>query len=111
MPLPRRPTMIPASCADLDVALVERTLAKHFGDICKAANEIGVSGPDLRRLTWARPDLLQTALDEMAVLVARAEAETIAMLDSPDPRRRERAADKIMSSYAARNHPLSPARR
>jgi hypothetical protein len=89
--------MIPASCADLDLALVERTLAKHFGDICKAAKEIGVSGPDLRRLTWARPDLLQTALDEM--------------LDSPDPRRRERAPDEIMSSYAARNHPLSPPRR
>jgi len=46
----------------------------------------------------------------MAVVVARAEGEIIAMLDSPDPRRRERATDRILSSWAAKDHPLSPAR-
>ena len=59
----------------------------------------------------AKPDLLQTALDEMEVVVACAEGVVIEMLYSEDPRRRERAADKILSSWAARNHPLSPARR
>jgi hypothetical protein len=43
----------PASCDHLDLALVERTLTKHFGCIPTAARELGVSGPDLRRLTWA----------------------------------------------------------
>ena len=57
-----------------------------------------------------RPDLLQTALDEMVVLVARAEGVLIEMLYSDDPRRLERAAEKILSSYAARNRPLSPAK-
>jgi hypothetical protein len=37
----------------------------------------------------------------MAVVVARAEGVLIEMLYSDDPRRRERAADKILSSYAA----------
>jgi hypothetical protein len=44
-------------------------------------------------------------------VVARAEGVLIEMLDSDDPRRRDRAADKILSSWAARDHPLSPARR
>ena len=41
------------------------------------------------------------------MVVARAEGVLIEMLYSDDPRRRERAADKILSSYAACNHPLS----
>jgi hypothetical protein len=40
------------------------------------------------------------------VVVARAEGVLIEMLYSEDPRRRERAADKILSSWAARDHPL-----
>jgi hypothetical protein len=51
----------PASCADLDLAVVERVLAKHYGDITGAARELGVSGPDLKRLTWAKPELLEEA--------------------------------------------------
>jgi hypothetical protein len=101
---------VPASCVDLDLVLVEQTLTKHKANIAAAARELGVPVSDLRRLTWAKPDLLQTALDEMAVVVARAEGVLIEMLDSPDVQRRERAAEKILSSYAARNHPLAPAR-
>jgi hypothetical protein len=44
-------------------------------------------------------------------IVARAVGELIRALDSDDPRRREWAAEKIMSSYIARNHPFAPARR
>jgi hypothetical protein len=106
-----RATKIPDSCAGLDFQEVQRTLAKHTGDIYKAAKEIGVSGPDLRRLTWARPDLLQDAVAEAELTVAMAEGVLIEMLYSDDPRRRERAADKILSSWIARDHPLSPARR
>jgi hypothetical protein len=101
---------VPASCVGLDLALVERALTKHWANVAAAAKELGVPVSDLRKLTWAKPDLLETALDEMAVVVARAEGVLIDMLDSPDPRHRERAAEKILSSYAARNHPLFPAR-
>jgi hypothetical protein len=54
-------TKVPESCADLSPAKVERMLEKHFGDIYAAARELGVSGPDLRRLTWAQPELLEHA--------------------------------------------------
>ena len=102
---------VPASCVDLDLALVEQTLAKHRANIAATAKELGVPVSDLRRLTWAKPDLLDTALDEMEAVVARAEGILIEMLDSDDPRRQERAVDKILSSWAARDHPLAPARR
>ena len=44
----------PASCDHLDLALVERVLTKHYGDITAAAKELGVSGPDLRHLIWSK---------------------------------------------------------
>jgi hypothetical protein len=102
---------VPDSCADLCPAKVERTLEKYFGDITAAARELGVPGPDLRRLTWAQPSLLENALEEQELVVQRAMGEVIRALYSDDPRRRMWAADKIMSSYLARNHPFAPARR
>ena len=104
-------TKIPDSCADLCPAKVERVLEKHFGHIPAAARELGVSGPDLRRLTWAQPDLYKNALEELELVVQRAMGEVIRALDSDDWRRRAWAADKIMSSWLARDHPFAPARR
>jgi hypothetical protein len=52
---------VPAACADLDLAQVSRVLAKHYGDIPAAARELLIAIPDLRRLTWARPRLLEEA--------------------------------------------------
>ena len=102
---------VPDSCADLCPAKVERTLEKHFGDITAAARELGVPGPDLRRLTWAQPSLYKNALEEHELVVQRAVGELIQALDSPNDRRREWAAEKILSSYLARNDPFAPARR
>ncbi len=53
-----------AACAGLDLARVERTLAKHYEYIPAPARELGVSGPDLRRLTWSKPELLEEAMLE-----------------------------------------------
>jgi hypothetical protein len=41
---------VPPSCEHLDLALVERVLAKHYGDIPASARELNISTPDLRRL-------------------------------------------------------------
>ena len=101
----------PAACADLDPAQVSRVLSKHLGDIPAAARELGVSIPDLRRLTWARPDLLEAAELECMGIVSRAMSVLFEALDSDEPRRREWAAEKILSSHLARNHPFAPARR
>ena len=103
-------TKIPDSCADLCPAKVERTLEKHFSDIYAAARELGVPGPDLRRLTWAQPSLLENALEEHELVVQRAMGEVIRALHSDDPRRRMWGAEKVLSSYAARDHPFAPAR-
>jgi hypothetical protein len=102
---------VPASCIGLDLSLVQQVLTKHRASVAPSAKELGVPVSDLRRLTWAKPELLEAALDEMAVVVARAEGVLIEMLDSPDPRQQERAIDRMLSSWAARDHPLAPARR
>ncbi len=101
----------PAACADLDLALVERTLSKHLADIPASARELAIPTPDLRRLTWARPDLLEAAELECMGIVHRAMSVLFEALDSDEPRRREWAAEKILSSHLARNHPFAPARR
>jgi hypothetical protein len=99
---------VPESCADLWPPSVERALHKHFGHIPAAARELGVSAPDLRRLTWAQPSLLEHALEDYQELIDKAMGRVIEALDSPDWRRRAWGCDKIMNSYLARNHPLSP---
>jgi hypothetical protein len=104
-------TKAPASCEDLCPARVVRALERSFGQIPPAARELGVSIPDLRRLTWAQPKLLEEALEELELAVIQAQSVVIQALDSPDWRRRAWASDRIMSSYLARGHPLSPAPR
>jgi hypothetical protein len=101
----------PASCADLDLAVVERTLAKHYSDITGAARELGVSGPDLKRLTWAKPQLLEEADLERMGVISQVWHVLITALDSDDWRRKMWASDRIMSSWIARDHPLAPAQR
>jgi hypothetical protein len=102
---------VPAACADLDLAEVSRVLAKHYGDIPASARELKVSEPDLRHLTWARPKVLEEARDRCEEVVARAWGQLIEAIYSDDPRRQMWAADKILSSWVARDHPLAPARR
>lgn len=102
---------VPDGCAHLDLAVVEMTLTKNRGDIAASARELKVPIPALRRLTWARPELLEGANEEMELVIARAWGQFIEALYSDDPRRRMWASDKIMSSYLAVGHPLSPATR
>jgi hypothetical protein len=101
----------PAGCDHLDFELVSRTLAKHFGDVVQSAKELGVSRADLRRLTWHDPKLLDLAHEEMELVVLRARGELIKALDSEDPKRRMWAADGILASHLAKDHPLGPAPR
>ena len=107
MPLPR----VPAGCAHLDLAEVSRVLAKHYGDIPASARELNIPTPDLRRLTWARPKLLEEAELERMGVIARAWGQLIEALDSDDPRRQMWASGRIMSSWLARDHPFAPAGR
>jgi hypothetical protein len=47
----------PASLADIDPDRVRRALFKADGNVTKAAKALKVNSADLRRLTWARPQL------------------------------------------------------
>ena len=102
---------VPDSCADLNVARVARVLTRHRAYFPTAARELGVSPQDLKRLTWAKPQLLDQAHEEMELVVDRAQGALIEALYSDDERRQLWAADKILSSSMARDHPLAPARR
>jgi hypothetical protein len=102
---------VPDSCRDLDMARVSRVLTRHRGYFPMAARELGVSPADLKRLTWAKPHLLDAAHEEMELVVIRAQGELIRALWSDDPRRRMWASDRILSSWLARDHPLARARR
>ena len=106
-----RAMWIPVSCLGLDLGHVSRALAKHYGDITRAAKELGIAAPDLRRLTWAKPKLLEAAHEQMFEIAARAHGEVIGAMLSDSDRRREWAADIILSSYMGRNDPMAPARR
>jgi hypothetical protein len=97
----------PASCEHLDLARVERVLTKHYGDIPAAARELNIPTPDLRRLTWSKPKLLEEAELEREGVIARAWGQLIQALYSDDPRRQMWASDKIMASYLARDHSVS----
>ena len=99
---------VPAACAHLDLAQVSCVLAKHYGDIPASARELNIPTPDLRRLTWSRPKLLEEAELARMGVIARAWGRLIEALDSDDPRRQMWAADKIMSSWLARDHRLRP---
>jgi hypothetical protein len=100
---------VPASCEHLDPALVERVLAKHLGDIPAAARELAIPTPDLRRLIWSKPKLLEEAELERMGVIARAMSVVIQAVYSDDPRRQMWGCDRIMSSWLARDHPLAPA--
>jgi hypothetical protein len=104
-------TKIPFGCADLNLAEVSRVLAKHFGDITLAAKELRVYGPDLRRLTWAYPEVLEAAEDLCGEAAAIAQGQVIAALWSDDPRRQRWGCDRLLSSHLAIGHPLAPAGR
>jgi hypothetical protein len=85
-------------------------LAERCGDFSAAARVLGVPGPDLKRLTWARPHLLDAAEERCEEVVAAAMSQVIQALFSGDPRREMWASDKVLASWLARDHPLAPAR-
>ena len=72
--MPRyRLSRAPAGLAGIDLAEVERVLVKHHANVTAAARELNVSSHDLRRLTWSKPRLIDTALEEAHRLIDRAE--------------------------------------
>jgi hypothetical protein len=99
----------PEGCRHLNLALVSRTLAKHRLDLCAAAKELGVSQPDLRRLTWHDPKLLDEAKEACDLYANRCYSLMVQALSSSNRQKREWAAEAFLASPFAHGSPFSPA--
>jgi hypothetical protein len=98
---PGRRSKVPASLAHMDLDRVKRALFKHEGNVSKAARRLRVNSLDLRRLCWARHELVALALEHAHRLVDKAEEKLIAALDGDHPERSLRASLFILSHSSA----------
>jgi hypothetical protein len=101
MPLRGRGLTIPASCADLDLDGVGRELIRTGGSVFKAAKALGVPARDLRLLVYARPELLDAALEAEEQALEEAQALLLKAIRGGDMRRRIRAAGLFLRATAA----------
>jgi hypothetical protein len=100
MPWRKRGRTIPASCADLDLEAAGRELIRAGGNVSAAATALGVPTPDLRRLVYARPELLDAALEAEALVLDEAEALLREAMRVGDLRLRIRAAGLFLRATA-----------
>jgi hypothetical protein len=96
-----RRSKVPGSLADIDLEKVKRALFKHEGNVAAAAKTLGVDSIDLRRLCWAKYELVELALEMAHRIVDRAQARLIEALNGEHPERRLRAALFVLSHSAA----------
>jgi hypothetical protein len=85
-------------------------LAKHFGDIAKAARELNVDRKHLRRLTWHNPRILNAAHERMELFHIGVKSKILEAVYSRSAKRRRWGYDALCDSYEFRDHPLASAR-
>jgi hypothetical protein len=110
--MPPRPKP-PASLAHLspaDLKIISKVLTEHHAHIPAAARALGVSRRDLNQLVAAKPKLLREAHEEMELAVMLAKGKLFRALTNGNQRQKERAYDRVMSSWEARDSPLALAR-
>jgi hypothetical protein len=110
MAWPNRPR-VPANCAHLDLAVVERAIIQTRGDLHAAARTLNVPAKDLRLLALAKPSLNDAVHEQLDRALDKAMAVLIAGLDHPNPRQRIRAAGAILRFAQATRRGLSSSRR
>jgi hypothetical protein len=101
MPWRKRGRRIPESCADLDLEAAGRELIRTGGNVSAAARALGVPTPDLRLLVYARPELLDVALEAEERAVDEAEALLLEAMSAGEMRWRIRAAGLFLRATAA----------
>jgi hypothetical protein len=83
---------VPATVANLDLAVVVEVLARHACNVTDAARDLGVPASDLRRLLWANPKLQDEAFEVVEARLDLAEKNIAEALNSDDSRRRDAAS-------------------
>ena len=109
IPLPfygwaERPSTLPL---DPDECATAIHIAK--GDIPAAAALLKVPEFKLNRMVRHHPRLVRVRDESLEIVHNRAASEYIQALDSPNDRRREWAASKILATRSAQSHPFAPA--
>jgi hypothetical protein len=84
-------------------------LAKHFGDVVKAARELGVGRKDLRRLTWHNPRILKAAHERMDLFRIGVRSKILEAVNSRSAKRRRWGYDALFDSYEFRDNPFAKA--
>jgi hypothetical protein len=98
---------VPDTVKHLDADVVVDTLSRHGVNVSEAADELGVASADLRRLLWARPQLVDAAAEIEERRLDLAEKNIFEALRSDDPRRRDAASMfAIRNSHRARKRGL-----
>jgi hypothetical protein len=98
--VPKRPLAL----AHLSSVAASAALAKHFGDVVKAARELGVDRKDLRRLTWHNPRVLKAAHERMWLFRVGVRSKIIRALHSESASRQRWGCDAFCESYEFRDH-------
>jgi hypothetical protein len=83
---------VPDTVKHLDVDVVVEVLSRHGINVSEAAGELGVASADLRRLLWARPQLVDAAAEMEERRLDLAEKNIYEALTSDDSRRRDAAS-------------------
>jgi hypothetical protein len=91
----RRP-QVPASCRDLDLARVERTLFDAAGSFARAARKLGVPSGDLRRMVSATPSLADAVFERLELEIEAAHQVLLNGLRNEDRTKRLKAAAFIV---------------
>jgi hypothetical protein len=104
--VPKRPSAL-AYLSDEAASIV---LARHFGDVVKAAKELGVDRKELRRLTWHNPRILKAAHERMNLFRIGVRDKILHAVWSRSAKRRCWGFDAMFDSYEFRDHLFADAK-
>ena len=94
----------PPALKHLSSEAASAVLAKHFGDIAKAAKELNISRTDLRKLTWHNPRILNAAHERMDLFRIGVRSKILEAVWSCSAKRRRWGFDAMFDSYEFRDH-------
>ena len=103
-PFTERPATLPL---DPDECATAIHIAR--GDLPKASDLLKVPQFKLEREVRRHPNLARILNEELQIAVSKSRSELLTALESPNDRRREWAASKILASRIAQSDPFAPA--
>jgi hypothetical protein len=97
----------PSALNHLSSAAASAALAKHFGDVVKAAKGLNVDRKDLRRLTWHNPNILNAAHERMELFRIGVKSKIIQAVLSKSAKKQRWGVDALCESYEFRDQLLA----